>query len=662
MQSSTGRLSLVVHPTNTEISPGQTAEIQVELLNQSSATDHFTLKLEGLPPSWVTLPDDAIQLQPGAQSSLPVTIHPPQNSSARSGQHRYRLVVVSQSSPSEQAAVSGTVQVRPFTQFAIDMRPREITNNGVCRVLVRNDGNFDATYRLSGGDGAKAVQFEEPNQQITIPAGSREAVDFQVSSAQRPFTGNSRTDPFTIQVSSGPETQTLQGQLTTKPIIPGWLLPVFGILLVILCISLAVVYATFNERGTDATATAVAQAALIATQTEAARLVGDTDGDGLTDGDEINIHNTDPNNPDSDGDGLNDGDEINRHGTDANNPDSDDDGLTDGEEVNVYSTDPNNPDSDGDTLLDGEEVENATDPNNADTDGDGQPDNEDPAPGELPTPTPTETPTDTPSPTATDQPTSTPTFTATPTETPTPSATPTFSPTPIPPGAWDGVWLSSCEFLDCGSVTLNHNEGEETVSGTFAAGNGTIVGIIEENRLTGTWSFAGENGSIDFWLSDNGQSWIGNWNKTAEWCGYRDGEPEPNPCGVATWYGNWTTDCGPANCGTVSLTQDGREVEGTYANGNGEIEATANGTALNGTWSRNNGSGDLQFFALENGERFNGNFNDGDFAWCGHRAGANFPETCLNEGLVLVPIFPPVVVTLQPFIPPIVFPTATPTP
>jgi serine/threonine protein kinase len=658
MQSSTGRLSLVVHPTNTEISPGQTAEIQVELLNQSSATDHFLLKLEGLPPSWVTLPDDAIQLRSGAQSSLPVTIHPPQSSSARSGQHRYRLIVVSQSSPSEQAAVSGTVQVRPFTQFAIDIRPREITNNGVCRVLVRNDGNFDATYRLSGGDGAKAVQFEEPNQQITVPAGGRDTVDFQVRAAQRPFTGNARTDPFTIQVNSGPETQSLQGQLITKPIIPGWLLPVFGILLVVLCISLAVVYATFNERGTDATATAVAQAAIIATQTEAARQGNDSDGDGLTDGQETDVTNTDPNNPDSDGDGLTDGDEVNNLGTDPNNPDSDDDGLNDGEEA-VWNADPLNPDTDGDTLLDGEEVENATDPANADTDGDGQPDNEDPAPGELPTPTPTDTAT--PTATATDTPTGTPTFTPMPTATATPTTTPTFTNTPIPPGVWDGVWLSSCEFLDCGSVTLNHNEGEETISGTFAAGNGTIVGIIEENRLTGTWSFGGENGSIDFWLSDDGQSWIGNWNKTAEWCGYRDGEPEPNPCGVATWYGNWTTDCGPANCGTLSLTQDGTEVEGTYAGGIGEIEATANGTVLNGSWTRNNTSGDMQFFALENGERFNGNFND-TFAWCGHRAGADFPEPCLNEGLVLVPIFPIVVVTLQPFIPPIVFPTATPTP
>lgn len=98
----------------------------------------------------------------------------------------------------------------------------------------------------------------------------------------------------------------------------------------------------------------------------------DTDGDGLNDYDEINVYGTDPLNPDTDGDGLSDGDEVNIYGTDPLDPDTDGDGLTDGEEVNEYYTDPLNPDTDGDGLTDGEEVnEYGTDPLNPDTDGDG---------------------------------------------------------------------------------------------------------------------------------------------------------------------------------------------------------------------------------------------------------------------------------------------------
>jgi len=65
----------------------------------------------------------------------------------------------------------------------------------------------------------------------------------------------------------------------------------------------------------------------------------DSDGDGLTDDEEVNIYHTDPFNPDTDGDGLNDG-----------------------QEVKVYRTDPLNPDTDGGSVGDGIEVKRGTNP------------------------------------------------------------------------------------------------------------------------------------------------------------------------------------------------------------------------------------------------------------------------------------------------------------
>ncbi|SFW69449.1 hypothetical protein SAMN05660313_03478, partial [Cellulophaga fucicola] len=105
----------------------------------------------------------------------------------------------------------------------------------------------------------------------------------------------------------------------------------------------------------------------------------DTDGDGLTNNDEIDL-GTDPNNPDTDGDGISDGQEVTDGtdplddcdsigGTPLDTSDCDNDGLTNAEEA-ALGTDPNNPDSDNDGLLDGEEVTLSTDPNNPDTDGD----------------------------------------------------------------------------------------------------------------------------------------------------------------------------------------------------------------------------------------------------------------------------------------------------
>jgi hypothetical protein len=99
----------------------------------------------------------------------------------------------------------------------------------------------------------------------------------------------------------------------------------------------------------------------------------DTDNDGITDTDELQIYGTEPNIADTDGDGLNDGSEVAYWGVDWNadpdedqinnllDYDSDNDGLSDGVEVNILGTDPSLTDSDGNGILDG----------NEDNDGDG---------------------------------------------------------------------------------------------------------------------------------------------------------------------------------------------------------------------------------------------------------------------------------------------------
>ncbi len=98
----------------------------------------------------------------------------------------------------------------------------------------------------------------------------------------------------------------------------------------------------------------------------------DTDGDGLSDGDEVKKYNTNPLKADTDGDGLSDGDEVLKYHTDPNKADTDGDGLSDGDEVLKYHTDPLKADTDGDGLSDGDEVlKYHTDPLKADTDGDG---------------------------------------------------------------------------------------------------------------------------------------------------------------------------------------------------------------------------------------------------------------------------------------------------
>ncbi|KXK26370.1 MAG: hypothetical protein TR69_WS6001000372 [candidate division WS6 bacterium OLB20] len=113
----------------------------------------------------------------------------------------------------------------------------------------------------------------------------------------------------------------------------------------------------------------------------------DTDGDGITDSEEL-VLGTDPDNPDTDGDGLEDGLELEIR-TDPLEVDSDGDGLTDGFEYNfsdpegVHQLDPTKADTDMNGVTDGDEdfdsdgldtlqeLAEETDILSPDTDGDG---------------------------------------------------------------------------------------------------------------------------------------------------------------------------------------------------------------------------------------------------------------------------------------------------
>lgn len=99
---------------------------------------------------------------------------------------------------------------------------------------------------------------------------------------------------------------------------------------------------------------------------------GNADLDALTNIEEFNAR-TNPLDDDTDADGLSDSDEINVHSSNPLLADSDGDGLGDDDEVNLYETDPASTDSDADGISDQMEIANALDPNNA---GDAELDND----------------------------------------------------------------------------------------------------------------------------------------------------------------------------------------------------------------------------------------------------------------------------------------------
>jgi eukaryotic-like serine/threonine-protein kinase len=370
VHSSTGQLSVLVNPTNLEVTPGSRSDLQIELFNQGATVDHFALRIDGLPEGWVTIPQSSIQLMPGAHGSLPLSMHPPLDHSAHAGQHPYRLIVTSATDHRETAAVSGQVVIKPIERFMMDIRPNYLAGRGICRVLVRNEGNAEMTFAVAGRDPADLIRFEGQHGRLRIPPGERATHDLELIPKERPFLGNSSVWPFEIQVSTpSGQRQVKAGRLEVRPLLPAWVVPLLAALFLILCLSggALVAFATARDRQAAATVQAVAAAetATVVAQQTAVAAVGQAT--------EAAVQQT----------------------------------------VAALTAAAITPEA---------TPEETATPTEEPT----------PTPTEEPTPTPTPTEEATPTPTeeATPTPTATPTLTPTPSATPT--ATPTFTPTPAP--------------------------------------------------------------------------------------------------------------------------------------------------------------------------------------------------------------------------------------
>ncbi|MBN1448141.1 MAG: hypothetical protein JXA28_09435 [Bacteroidetes bacterium] len=131
--------------------------------------------------------------------------------------------------------------------------------------------------------------------------------------------------------------------------------------------SLGISYSLFTDDDIDGDALSNDDEASVRTNPYDA----DTDGDGLTDFEEVRLYLTDPLLRDTDGDVLSDYVEVTRYRTDPLKADTDDDGLSDREELLDYQTDPLARDTENDGLIDAEEKRLGSNPKKVDTDGDG---------------------------------------------------------------------------------------------------------------------------------------------------------------------------------------------------------------------------------------------------------------------------------------------------
>jgi serine/threonine protein kinase len=358
--------------------------VNLTVLNQSKLVDHFSIQVNGIPQEWYKVQSGDLRLMPGDRGVGNISFNVPRSSSSTAGNHNVELQVTAVKQNLRPKVINLTLIVQPFYDYEFDLEPSMVKRRRTT-LTITNKGNSANTYNLSATDPAHDLDFEMGPRQVTLQPGETLPIPMIVKAKQRPLLGSPQHKPFEVAVTTGlveRPPQPERGTLVVNPRIPRWIMLVVPLLLM-LCAALAIM-ALRTQQEADAAATAAA-VAVVATSTRVAEVTEQVNA-------EANMTATAAADPDNDG--LTTAQEL-ALGTDPFNPDTDGDGLLDGEEVNIYGTDPRKRDTDGDTLDDGVEVASGClSPINPNTfGGGGPPDNVRFAAGDPCTqPTPTETP------------------------------------------------------------------------------------------------------------------------------------------------------------------------------------------------------------------------------------------------------------------------------
>jgi len=344
---------------------GERASLQLSITNQSKIVDHYALSVVGLPSTWVTLPRGGLELLPRQSGNLSIDIHPPRTSRASAGIHPINIALLNQQGQIV-AETTTDLEIAPFDELVLDVRPNpyQSRSGGTMALTVENHGNALTEYRVDVIEPSDSLEIVvDPPTGSVAPQQSRQS-SVHLRPRKRNWIGDAKRLTLTITVTSNRQTSTVSPAYTLLSTIPRWL----PILLLMACCVIIPLFgflawpevkpALFPTATTaptptpENTPTATQDIPATQTATRAIWLEGDDDGDGLLNGEEIE-NDTLPNAKDTDGDDLSDFDELKKHGTDPTNQDTDGDTVSDGEEVNgTRCLSPISPDTDLDGMRD----------------------------------------------------------------------------------------------------------------------------------------------------------------------------------------------------------------------------------------------------------------------------------------------------------------------
>jgi hypothetical protein len=222
--------------------PNELLAIPITLRNTTNEVGRFGIVLHGAPDAWVVNRVESRRLN--ADETEQLTVHIKLRAVAVATARAYPLIVraISRVLDAQVAAVAITVVVRPVDDVAATLEPESLRAGHQGSVHILNRGNSPRVVQVQWQERADALVFEPAEAVLSAPPGEAVQVGFRAYVREPRWFGLEKRHAITVLVApqDGGLARTLAGEVVSRALIPGWLLP-----LAALAVLLALLISTF---------------------------------------------------------------------------------------------------------------------------------------------------------------------------------------------------------------------------------------------------------------------------------------------------------------------------------------------------------------------------------------------------------------------------------
>jgi hypothetical protein len=190
-----------VQPNSLTLQAGQTAEVTVNVKNEGEIVDTYLLSLQGLDPSWYTLPNTGLNLFSGQTGSLTLQLHLPL-AQIHSGDYPCSIVVQSSANQAVSRTLPFRLTVAPSVDFQLELAPERARTRKIARfdLEITNQGNADINVHLDATDSEEAGIYRFAAPDVIVPAFGKRVVAMAaaIKPEARPQPGTTMTYNFTV--------------------------------------------------------------------------------------------------------------------------------------------------------------------------------------------------------------------------------------------------------------------------------------------------------------------------------------------------------------------------------------------------------------------------------------------------------------------------------